>query len=338
MNIVYSSSDSYSEICGISIVSLLENNKDVDSIDIYIIDNGISDDNKDKLQNTVKKYSRKLTFVSKIDLESITKTSIYVGRWNIGTFFRLYLSSILPESIDRIIYIDCDVIIRKSLANVYNLNLNGCLVAAVDDCRSNLYRIEIGSLPNNPYVNNGFMLIDLAGWRHCNIEQEFTKFIIARKGDLTYMDQAPLNGVLGPRKQIYELKAVYNAQRIFFDFTYEKLLRLRKPEYHLSQEDYNDAVNAPIIVHFTPTFISGTRPWQVGDKHKFAKEYLYYKSISEWKNVPLRKDDRKFRKKIMTRLCKLCTDFLLIPIMAYLHSNWYPKKRIVIAKKNMDGC
>lgn len=46
MNIVYSSSDSYAEIAGVSIVSLFENNKDIKEMVIYIIDNGISDSNK----------------------------------------------------------------------------------------------------------------------------------------------------------------------------------------------------------------------------------------------------------------------------------------------------
>lgn len=335
MNVVYSSSDSYAEICGISITSLFENNKDVEDITVFVIDNNISDLNKTRLLNTAKRYNRKLVFVEKVDIEKITNTNIYVGRWNISTFFRLYLPSILPSDIDRVLYIDCDMIVRHRLNDIYNLDIGECSVAAVDDCRSDLYREDIGTKPGTIYVNNGFMLIDLNKWREANVQDEFSKFISNRKGDLTYMDQAPLNGVLGPKNQIFALPAKYNAQRIFFDFTYEQLMKLRKPEYHLSKEEYNEAINNPVIVHFTSTFLTGTRPWQIGDKHKFTKEYLYYKSISEWKDEPLRKDDRKLRKKIMTIICKLTPKFIMIPIMSYLHSTWYPKKRIKIAQKNM---
>ena len=49
MNIVYSSSDSYAEFCGISLLSLLETNKAVKNIDVFIIDNGISTKNKNRL-------------------------------------------------------------------------------------------------------------------------------------------------------------------------------------------------------------------------------------------------------------------------------------------------
>lgn len=337
MNIVYSSSDSYSEICGISIVSLFENNKDVDYIRVFIVDNDISSVNKERLLNTAKKYSREIVFVPKVDLENMAHTSIYVGQWNIGTFFRLYLGSILPKNIGRVIYIDCDMIIRHSLSDIYNLDLGECSVAGVDDCRSDLYREDIDCKPGTTYINNGFMVIDLNKWRESGFEQKCTQFISERKGDCTYMDQAPLNSILGQANQIYELPAKYNAQRIFFDFTYKQLMALRKPEHHLSEADYNEATTDPVIVHFTPTFLTGTRPWQVKDKHKFTPEYRYYKSISEWKDVPYRKDNRSAKRKLMTFLCRLCPKFIMIPIMSYLHSKWYPKKRLKVKAKCLQG-
>lgn len=335
MNIVYSSSDIYAEICGISLTSLFENNKDAKTITVYIINNNISDINKNKLLATAKQYNRELIFIEKIDLEKLTNTNIYVGRWNIGTFFRLYLSSLLPLSVKKVIYLDCDMIVRKSLLEVYEMDLNNCLVAGVDDCRSDLYRIEIGCKPNTVYINNGFLVIDLEKWRNEKIEEQFSSFIADRKGDLTYMDQAPLNGVLGVQNKIFELSPIYNAQRIFFDFNYEQLLRLRKPTHCLTHEEYIEATTDPVIIHFTPTFITGTRPWNYKDKHKFTELYLYYKSISFWKDEPLRKDDRKKKKKIMTWICKLTPKWILLPVMGYLHATWYPKQRIKIAKKNM---
>lgn len=48
MDIVYSSSDSYCEIAGISILSLLEHNRNVKELNLYLIDNQISAENKQK--------------------------------------------------------------------------------------------------------------------------------------------------------------------------------------------------------------------------------------------------------------------------------------------------
>ena len=259
--------------------------------------------------------------------------NVYVGRWNIGTFFRLYLGSILPENIAKVIYLDCDTIVRHPLSDVYNLDLGNAVVAGVDDCRSDLYRVDIDIKPGSIYINNGFLLMDLSKIRKENIEQEFNKYIAYCKGDCTYMDQAPLNHVLSSNGRIYQLPAKYNAQRIFFDFTFDELMKLRKPNFHLSKEEYDEAINDPIVVHFTPVFISGTRPRQKKDKHKFTPEYRHYKSISEWKEIPYRNDDRKIPKKIMTIICKLTPRKLMIKIMSYLHATWYPNKRINKRKK-----
>ena len=335
MNIVYSSSDSYAEICGISLTSLLLNNRDSKEINIYIIDNSISEANKQKLLDTAKNFNRNLTFIPRPNIDSINGVKIYTGRWNIGTFFRLFLGSLLPESVERVIYVDCDMIIRGSLKSLFELDMGYCSVAGADDCRSGLYRDDLGLKRDAVYINNGLILIDLKKWREQNIEKEFFDFISERKGDCTYMDQAPLNSILGSRKEIYELPAKYNAERIFFDFSYKTLLKLRKPSHYLSENEYNEATTNPIVVHFTPTFMTGSRPWQKKDKHKFTPEYRHYKELSLWKDEPYRKDDRKLPKKLMTIICKCTPRFILIPIMSYLHATWYPKKRIKISKKNL---
>ena len=112
MNFVYSSSDSYSEIAGISITSLLENNRDADDVTIYVIDNGISEQNRQNLETIVERYGRTLIFLDKLNIEEISGTKINVGRWHISTFFRLFLATLLPDTVDRVMYVDCDMIIR----------------------------------------------------------------------------------------------------------------------------------------------------------------------------------------------------------------------------------
>ena len=333
MNIVYSSSDSYAEICGISLLSLYENNKEIDEIVTYIIDNDISPENKNNLRKIGKKYERKIIFKEKFDIEKISKTKINVGRWNIGTFFRLFLGKILPISVKKVMYFDCDMIIRHNLKSIYNLDIGDCIVAGADDCRSDNYRKEIGLKHGDTYINNGFLLINLKKWRSLQLDDEFTTYISNHNGDITYMDQGVLNAILGKKKLVFEITPKYNAQRIFFDFSYNEILKLRKPEYHCSESNYNEATNDPVIIHFTPTFITGTRPWNIKDNHKFTPEYLKYKAISPWNEIPKRKDDRKRSKKIMTWICKATPRPIMIRIMSYFHSTWYPKNRM---KKNFS--
>ena len=71
MNVVYSSSDLYSELAATSIVSLLENSKDVDEICIYVIDIGIREKHKQELLALARAYDRQLFFLEDLNVEIV---------------------------------------------------------------------------------------------------------------------------------------------------------------------------------------------------------------------------------------------------------------------------
>ena len=79
MNIIYATDDNYSFLAGVSIESLFENNKDAGEINVYILDDGISDNNKEQLKLVSNKYGRNLFYVNVKDfieqISSITTVS-----------------------------------------------------------------------------------------------------------------------------------------------------------------------------------------------------------------------------------------------------------------------
>ena len=327
MKVVYSSSDIYSEIAGISIVSLLENNKNEDEIVIYIIDNGITPRNKERLESIVQRYGRTLFFLESVDIEKMAGTKINVGRWHISTFYRLLLGSILPEDVERVMYIDCDMIITKSLHDVWNMDMQGKYAMGADDCRGKAYRTNIGLEEEHIYINNGFLLIDLKAWRENNIEQLYLDFINKYNGDITYMDQGVLNGVLGSLDRVGLLPIEYNAQTVLYDFTYEQIGTYRRPLWAYSKEEYTKGIQEPVIVHFTSCFISGTRPWNEKNSHPYRKQFLEYRNMTPWSNEPLWKDDRKTAKKLMTFVCNIVPLPIVLAVFSVLHSKLYPMVR-----------
>lgn len=335
MNVVYSSSDSYAPIAGTSICSLLENNQDAAKIEIYLIDNNISTDNKEKLKNMVQRYGRELIFVSHVDLNKKANLEIEVGRWNISTFYRLFLCSILPDNVDRAIFLDCDTIVRHSLNELWSMDLEDKIVAAVDDCRSDQYKLELGLSPDNTYTNNGVLLLDLKRWRELNVEKDFLEYIVQNNGDITYVDQGVLNGVLSKKGLVKVIHTKYNAMTVFFDFNYKNLLKVRRPEHHLSYQEYKEAVSDPYIVHFTSCFLSGTRPWNEKNNHPFQKEYLFYKSISPWSDMKQLPDNRKIGKKMMTKICNVLPKPIMIAGISLIHSKIYPMFRNIKKEKRI---
>ena len=128
MNIVYSSSDSYSPVAGVSLLSLLENNQSSAQLNVFIIDNGISDKNKEKFRKTCNKFGRKLTFIPIANIEKLAGASIDTGRLNISTFARLFYATLLPDDGEKVIHIDCDTMVMTSLEPFWNTDMEGKIV------------------------------------------------------------------------------------------------------------------------------------------------------------------------------------------------------------------
>lgn len=335
MNIVYSTSDAYSGIAAVSIASLLENSRDASEINVYVIDMGISDQNRERLEELVNRYERKLFFLDKLNIEKLTGTHIDVGRWHISTFSRLFLLHVLPEDMKKVIYIDCDMIIRHSLKELWEMDMEGTWAMSADDCRGKMYRTNIGIPEDSIYTNNGLMVIDLEAWKENNVERMFIDFIKKYNGDITYMDQGVLNGVFQPLKKVKLLPISYNAQTACYDLGYDGLQVCRNPVWAYTKEEFERDIADPVVVHFTTCFLSGTRPWIIGDKHHYHPEFIKYRNMTGWKDDPLWKDNTKFLKKVMTAACRAMPKFITFNIIKVFHVWVYPSIRNI--KNGVSG-
>lgn len=329
MNIIYSTSDLYSELAAVSIASVLENSKDADEINVYVIDKEISEQHKNWISDLVTEYHRNLIFLPDLDIEKISNTKIDVGRWHISTFSRLFVLHVLPSDMEKIIYIDCDMIIRHSLKRLWDMDMEGTWCMSADDCRGKMYRKDIDIPTSSIYTNNGLMVIDLDAWRQNNVEEKFVKFIQQHKGDITYMDQGVLNGVFQPIHKVKLLQIEFNAQTACYDLGYDGLQACRKPVWAYSKEEFNKGIADPTIVHFTTCFLSGTRPWFKEDKHLYREEFLRYRSLTGWRDEPQWDDPTPKKRKMMTTVCKALPKRLMYFFISIAHVYMYPLTRML---------
>ena len=332
MNVAYSASDLYSELAATSIASLLQNTRDADEINIYVIDIGISDKHKQDMMDLAAAYGRSLFFLEDLNVEDIAHTTINVGRWHISTFSRLFLLHVLPENMDKVIYIDCDMIIRHSLKPLWDMDMEDTWCMSADDCRGKMYRKDIGIPTESIYTNNGLMVIDLDAWRKNNVEELFVKFINEYHGDITYMDQGVLNGVFQPLNKVKLLPISYNAQTACYDLGYDGLQACRKPVWAYTREEFNAGIADPTVVHFTTCFMSGTRPWFKEDHHPYREEFLKYRSLTAWKDEPLWQDKTPGKKKLMTKISQVLPRPITYGIIHVAHVWGYPIVRTLKKK------
>ena len=284
-HIVYASDNRFADILGVSLVSLYENSKDMKDIFVYILDSGISAENKEKVLSTAHTYGRtSLEFIEATDITKKLQIDVSVDRGSLSQYARLFVSSTLPDNLERVLYLDCDVLINKSIRELWNLDLHDKTVGALMDAFSRYYRRNIDLEPDAIMFNSGVMLIDLVRWKRNKIEEKLLEFIVKKNGQIQQGDQGVLNAILSHDTYCFEPR--FNSVTIFYDFTYEELMIYRKPPKFYTKKQIKVAVEHPSIIHFTTSFMS-KRAWMHGCHHRYVNQWLKYKQLSLWKDVEL---------------------------------------------------
>ena len=95
------------------------------------------------------------------------------------TYLRLLLDSILPQSVSKCIYLDCDVLVRSDIAGLFSYDLHGALLGAVRDLAFN----DASSACRNHlgfYFNAGVLLLDMEKWRESKAGERLFALLEAR--------------------------------------------------------------------------------------------------------------------------------------------------------------
>ena len=115
-NICLSCDNNYAQYAGVVIASILLNSDDKSFFNFYILDGNIEQENKDKIEKLKEIKDFNLNFIS-ID-ENLFEVYKKIGTHSyisLSAYYRLKLASLLPK-IDKVLYLDCDVIINSNLA------------------------------------------------------------------------------------------------------------------------------------------------------------------------------------------------------------------------------
>lgn len=336
VHIAYAADDRFAEILGVSLVSLYENSRDVDSINVYILDSGITEEKKEKIKQVCQDYNRSLPmWIRGFNISKVLSIEVDVDRGSLSQYARLFISSNIPENIARVLYLDCDIMIRKSIRELWNLNLHDKTIGVLMDAFSKHYRANINLQPNDIMFNSGVMLIDLEKWRKQKVEEKLLNIISQKKGKIQQGDQGALNAVLTHETYCFEPR--FNSVTIYFDFNYKEMMIYRKPPRgYYGEELIRRATDDPSIIHFTTSFLS-KRPWIKGCQHRYVGEWLKYKAMSPWKDTELWDDNRPEWKQIVELIYNALPNCLSIRIAGFVQAYGRPLinrircgKRVVI--------
>jgi lipopolysaccharide biosynthesis glycosyltransferase len=272
IDLVTASDKNFGQHTGIMLMSLLDTHQNIkNSLNINILDGGILPSDKEKINRICSRYGKLPTYIH-VDNKSIGSAKIN-GHISIATYYRILLPNIFP-SLNKILYIDSDVIVTAPLNELWSIELEDNYAAAVQDSGSSdeNYIKSLGLPSVERYFNAGILLINLRKWREDAITNKLIQRIQNNHNLLRYWDQDALNSILWKKIKIIDPK--FNMMVHFFKKHHQSIYSPRELDF---------AKKNPFIIHYN----SQDKPWYKYCQHKLKGRYHFYWKKSEWSNTQL---------------------------------------------------
>jgi lipopolysaccharide biosynthesis glycosyltransferase len=258
---------------------------------VFILDGGITDENRDRFEKSLSSFPIELNWLRE-DLTELHHLSVSHHISHVA-YYRLMLEHVLPEDVDRVLYMDCDLLVKADLSQLWQTKLlNESVVGAVPDIAcpyidANLvphtriarpYLATLNPIRNyrrlklkgdDLYFNSGLLLIDLAAWRKHRFGDQFLKCLTDHSKFVWCWDQYALNVVLAGRWQALPMH--WNQGAHAFEFPSVDHSPVDHAEFRQMRDD-------PSIIHFTTEW----KPWHFTSNHPARDEFFDWLDKTAW--------------------------------------------------------
>lgn len=254
MHIVFSSDRNFGRPTCITIASILANAASDDEFCFYVIDFGIDEKDKEDISDLQRIKPFKIEYL-KLDDKMAAELKVNMNEYNakrcggIATYARLFIPKLLKH-LDKVIYLDVDLLIRSSIRALWNVDLQEKYAGVVPDigaynnqdfCKAKQRVLtHKQDNPGEKYFNAGVLVLNIKKMNEDNIYEksiaianEFEKIRSQKAKWLNLHDQDVLNNVFGDKVA-------------YLDYRYNYFM-----------QNNPDGVKDAVIVHFT----GNNKPW-----------------------------------------------------------------------------
>lgn len=254
MNLLISCNDNYLMPLEVMLHSFFKSNPSEDPHRVFMLRGSLTKEADGRINDLVSSsggiyYS---ITVDSTDFDS-AKTKSYISK---ETYFRILAADYLPEDIDRVLWLDADVLVRKPLDKLYNIDLEDNWAAACSYGPLMLSTIRrnaesLGLSDPDSYFNAGVMLYDLKACRKADLQSAWKAFL-SKERNLMFPGQDLMNTVFDGHVKIVDYR-IWNSMTHCI----------------ANKEDYDYAKENAAIVHFP----GRAKPWEFNDIH-FSDEWM----------------------------------------------------------------
>lgn len=249
ISIAYAPDDNYVNQTVVSMKSALEHNEQVEFIIMY-----------SKLSaESMQKLGAVGGSLRLIKMDESQFADLTLSKWvTVQAWFRIKLPD-LCKDLDKVLYLDCDTLIRGNLDELFSLDLTGKYLAGVKDVWGVSKYVKRLGMKSGVYVNSGMLLFNCD---YCRKEHFFDKVVDFAKNNtkiIEFCDQDSINKVVDEYKLVISPK--YNLMDTWWRGGYYEFEGEEETEYLQAKEN-------PIIAHLT-----GLKPAFKGCGNKFKDEW-----------------------------------------------------------------
>ena len=249
ISIAYAPDDKYVNQTVVSMKSALEHNEQVEFIIMY-----------SKLSaESMQKLGAVGGSLRLIKMDESQFADLTLSKWvTVQAWFRIKLPD-LCKDLDKVLYLDCDTLIRGNLDELFSLDLTDKYLAGVKDVWGVSKYVKRLGMKSGVYVNSGMLLFNC---NYCRKEHFFDKVVDFAKNNakiIEFCDQDSINKVVDEHKLVISPK--YNLMDTWWRGGYYEFEGEEETEYLRAKEN-------PVIVHLT-----GLKPAFKGCGNKFKDEW-----------------------------------------------------------------
>lgn len=283
----------YAMPLAVTIVSAAENLALGSSLNVTIVDGGISNESRRRLLESLDGYPITVNFVEacSVDLTDL-KTSHHISH---TAYLRLLADRWLPNHLEKCIYLDSDLVVLSSLTEIWEQPIGDFHCLAVPDVacpfvdarrgaapefRKSLPYLaswqpipnydELGVNPQGNYFNSGVMVINLERWRAERLGERMLEVLRAHAEHVWCWDQYALNSVCSGRWG--QLPLEWNVGAHAFEFPGIE----HSP---FSPGEFQQMITRPAVMHFTTEF----KPWDHHCTHPRRELFFEYLDKTAWR-------------------------------------------------------
>lgn len=271
------------KIMGATLISSIWENNPND-ITICILDIGLKLKSKSKILKWANFKKRKLQFFSiNSDLYYKFLGKSIILPLNIEYYSRL-LIPYLSSNIEKVLYLDADIICNKNFVSLFNIDLGENVIAAVQDSYFDIFSStinksrqvsiisnfkELGFIGNEKYFNSGVLLLNSQKWIAADVSKKVLEIAYKYSSNIFLWDQYSLNIFFSNSwsqlsKEFNETNSIDKRTTIFRHFT-----KVKPTSYQYSLSDLSE------FYHYLDK-----TPWSKWRPNKYAKMYfIFYKKI-----------------------------------------------------------